>query len=110
LFAPNLCCTDAQRATVRNIGEEGACLVAATALPVGSELNLSFFLGGHFHPVVVLSRVIWSRAEGDRFAMGLAFAPEGAGQKLAVGRIAEYVRAARTAAPEAPSYPSGGSS
>jgi len=34
LFAPNLCCTDAQRATVRNIGEEGACLVAATALPV----------------------------------------------------------------------------
>lgn len=98
LYAPNLCCKVAQRARIRNIGEEGACLIAAEALEVGSELNLSFFLGIHPHPVVVLSRVIWSKAEGDRFAMGLAFAPDGAGQVLAVQRIAEYVRAARAAA------------
>ena len=114
MYAPHLSCTGAKRGMIKNIGEEGACLLSADVLEVGSELNLSFFLGNHPHPVVVLSRVVWTGIEGNRYVMGVAFKSEGAGQALAVRRIADYVRDATAAsAPEAPSYSgpgSGGSS
>jgi hypothetical protein len=103
MFAPSQSCTNARRGVLRNLGEGGACLMADTPLPEGSPVNVSFFLGAHPHPVVVNARVVWVKEQGALCVMGLAFAPEEAGgQRLALARIAEHLKARSGASAGAP--------
>ncbi len=101
MFVRQLSCTDIRCAKVRDLGEGGACLVADEPLPVGSEIYVGVFLRDDPHPVVAMALVVWTRPEADGHAMGLAFARGGAGQRLAMTRLADYL-AARRPAPSAP--------
>lgn len=95
MFVRHPSCTDFHRATVRNIGEGGACIVADAPLLAGTEVYVGLFLADDPHPLVAMARVVWTRPEAGQCAMGLAFVDGSAGQRHAMTRLRGYLDATR---------------
>lgn len=87
---------DIRVATVRDLGDGGACAVVDAVVGVGTQLYAGFFLKGFGGlPLIAKVRVAWTRPRDGAHAIGLAFVADGPAQRDAVERMRDHLAARR---------------
>lgn len=87
---------DIHAATVRDLSDGGARVVAEVPLPVGAVLYVGFFLRGFGGlPLVAKVRIAWTKPGGEGHMVGLAFLADGPAQRESVERMRDYLAARR---------------
>lgn len=85
-----------RQATVRDLGDGGACAIVDAVIGVGTQLYVGFFLAGFGGlPLIAKVRVAWTKPDAGGHALGLAFLADGPAQRDSIERMRDYLAARR---------------